>query len=254
MKMIDLNILQTEPAEIYHGKSAEYLSSHNLLTFMRSPYLYAKKRMGLIGDVDSASYFIGRAVHTRILEGQAAYEKEYAIGCPINPVTNKPYGNTTKKFLEWQASQKKPVISFEKAEIIEAMNASVRQNVYACKLLAKGKAGGVVRENYNGHPCQIRIDWLNPELGIVDLKTCDDLTWFESDIERFGYHHQLAFYQNVLDQRIERFVPVYIIAVEKKEPYRCGVWPIPSVKLLYARCDIEEAMERLKTATTENHF
>jgi hypothetical protein len=121
-------------------------------------------------------------------------------------------------------------------------------------LLAQGKAEGVVRETYNGHPCQIRIDWLNPELGIVDLKTCDDLTWFESDAKRFNYHHQLAFYQNVLDQRIEQLVPVYVIAVEKKEPYRCGVWQIPPEVLLAARCDIEAAMERLKTATTENHF
>lgn len=252
--MLDLNILQEESAEVYHGKAAQYLSSHQLLTFMRCPYLYAKKRAGLIQDTDSASYFLGRAAHTRILEGLETFEKEYAVGGPVNPVTGKPYGNTTKKFLEWQEVQKKPVISFEKAGVIEAMNTGVRQNAYACELLAKGKAEGVVRAEYNGHPCQIRIDWLNPDLGIVDLKTCDDLTWFESDAKRFGYHHQLAFYQNVLDQVTEQLVPVYIIAVEKKEPYRCGVWQLPSETLLLARCEIEAAMERLKTASTENRF
>jgi hypothetical protein len=95
---------------------------------------------------------------------------------------------------------------------------------------------------------------LNPDFGIVDLKTCDDLTWFESDAKRFGYHHQLAFYQNVLDQRIDQLVPVYIVAVEKKEPYRCGVWQIPPETLIVARYEIEAAMERLKKATTENYF
>jgi hypothetical protein len=252
--MIDLNILQDEPADVYHGKAADYLSSHQLLTFMRCPYLYAKKRAGLVQDTDSASYFMGRAAHTRILEGQSVYEREYAIGGPINPATGKPYGSTTKKFLEWQDIQKKLVIPFEKAETIEAMNAGVRMNAYANELLAKGKAEGVVRESYNGLQCQIRIDWLNPDLGIVDLKTCDDLTWFESDAKRFGYHHQLAFYQNVLDQRIGQLVPVYIIAVEKKEPFRCGVWQIPSETLLTARCEIEAAIERLKTASHDNRF
>jgi len=252
--MIDLSILQDEPAEVYHGKAADFLSSHQLLTFMRCPYLYAKRRAGLVQDIESPSYFIGRAAHTRILEGQTAYETQYAVGGPLNPATGKPYGNTTKKFLEWQEQQKKPVIPFEKAELIEAMNAGVRQNPYACELLEKGKAEGVVRAVYNDMPCQIRIDWFNPSLGIVDLKTCDDLTWFESDARRFGYQHQLAFYQNVLDQVTEQLVPVYIIAVEKKEPFRCGVWQIPSESLLMARCEIEAAMERLKTANANNKF
>ncbi len=251
--MIDLNILTAEPADVYHGKAAQFLSSHQLITFIRCPYLYAKKRAGLIQDVDSPAYFLGRAAHTRILEGNRVYEREYAVGA-INPSTGKPYGSTTKKFLEWQEVQQKPVIPFEKADLIEAMNAGVRMNPVACELLAQGKAEGVVRTTYRDFPSQIRIDWLNPELGIVDLKTCDDLTWFETDARRFNYVHQLAFYQAVLEVAMGTQVPVYIMGVEKKEPFRCGVWQIPEESLLQARAENEAAMERLREANRDERF
>ncbi len=252
--MIDLNVLINEPADTYHSRAKDNLSSHQLIDFIRCPYLYAKKRAGLIPQTDSPAYFLGRAAHTRILEGLDVYEKEYAVGVPVNPTTGKPFGSTTKKFLEWQEAQQKPVIPFEKAELVESMNAGVRQNPVACEILSQGKAEGVVRTKYIDFPCQIRIDWLHPELGIVDLKTCDDLTWFESDARKFHYVHQLAFYQNVLDQVIDQLVPVYIIAVEKKEPFRCGVWQVPSETLLQARAENEAAMERLKKANQDDHF
>ena len=33
---------------------------------------------------------------------------------------------------------------------------------------------------------------------IFELKTADDLTWFEADSRRYGYAHQLAFYRSIL--------------------------------------------------------
>ena len=254
MTLIDLSILKDEPADVYHSQAKEYLSSHQLIDFMKCPFLYQKRHAGLIEEKEPSAFLIGRAAHTLILEGQDAYESQYAVGGPVNPATGKPYGNTTKKFLEWQEVQQKPVLSSEKAELIAAMYSGVRRNPYACQLLEQGKAEGVLRAEYCGLPCQIRIDWTNPEHGIVDLKTCDNLTWFESDARRFSYQHQFAFYQNVLDQVIGRMVPVYVIAVEKQEPYRCGVWQVNSETLLLARSEIEAAIERLKNANVEDRW
>ena len=67
---------------------------------------------------------------------------------------------------------------------------------------SEGEAEGVVRAKYCDLPCQIRMDWFDAHQGIVDLKTCDDLTWFEADARRYGYAHQLAFYRAVLAQVI----------------------------------------------------
>ena len=118
-------------------------------------------------------------------------------------------------------------------------------NDEAVDLLLYGRAEGVVRAEYCGVPCQIRIDWTHPHRGIVDLKTCDDLTWFESDARRWRYHSQLAFYQAVLAQAIGQRVPVHIVAVEKREPYRCGVWRVSDDTLVIARSENEAAVRRL---------
>lgn len=257
---MNTDILSQEPASIYHAKAKSFLSSHQLIDFMRSPLLYWKKRSGLISEIESAAYFVGRAAHTRILEGRDVYEREYAIGGPINPATGKPFGATTKKFLEWQEEQKKPVIPFDKAELIENMHSGVRQNPYASELLAHGTAEGVVRTNYCNTPCQIRIDWFNPDHGIVDLKTCDDLTWFENDARKFDYAKQMAFYQSVLDTAhgispsADNQTPVYIVAVEKKEPFRCGVWQVVRETLTHARHTNEAAISRLKLAESKDEW
>ena len=122
-------------------------------------------------------------------------------------------------------------------------------NPNACKLLDSGRAEGVVRANYCNLPCQIRIDWTHPEHGIVDLKTCDDLDAFENDTKKYGYKYQLAFYHAVLQTVVpNEDIKVHIVAVEKREPYRCGVWMMPEETLHQARITNEATIERLKMA------
>ncbi|HRU20182.1 MAG TPA: PD-(D/E)XK nuclease-like domain-containing protein [Kiritimatiellia bacterium] len=258
-----LNLLTSEPAEEYHAKRGRFMSSHQLLDFMKCPWLHRKKSVGLIKDADSNSYLVGRAAHVRILEGREVYERSFALGGPINEKTGKPFGAGTKAFAEWAEAQGKPVLAQEQVDLVEQMAAGVGMNDEAVALLLFGRAEGVVRAEYCGTPCQIRIDWLHPHRGIVDLKTCDDLTWFEADARRYGYHRQMAFYRAVLERAsggycdhkevaMERVkgngaerVPVHLIAVEKKEPYRCGVWRVSDETLAQAQRENEAAIRRL---------
>ena len=92
--------LTIEPAEVYHAKAKDNLSSHQLADYRKCPLLYHRKRLGLIPQKDSTAYLVGRAAHTLILEGRERFEAEYAVGGPINPKTEKPYGPTTKAFAE----------------------------------------------------------------------------------------------------------------------------------------------------------
>ncbi len=246
MSAFNMSVFQDESAEAYHAKAKDFYSSHQFMDFMNWPDFHHRKRQGLVAELETRAQNIGTATHTLTCEGPEVYRERYAIGGPINPATGKPFGNTTKKFQEWQEAQQKPVLTFEQAELVETMNAAVQRNQYAVELLKTGRAEGVVRTEYCGLPCQIRIDWFNPDYGIIDLKTCDDLNWFESDARRFRYHNQMAFYQCVLDAAIGQLLPVYLIAVEKKEPFRCGVWQVTSETLLMARAENEAAIERLK--------
>ena len=189
-----------EPADVYHAKSKEYLSSHQLNDFRKCPLLYHRKKQGQIADEDRPAYLVGRAAHTLILEGLDRFEAEYVVGGPLNPKTGEPYGTGTKAWTEWAESQRRSVLTETQFETVARMNKAVRTHAVAMGLLADGEPEGVVRADYCGMPCQIRMDWFDPHQGIVDLKTCDDLTWFEADARRFGYVHQLAFYQAVLAQ------------------------------------------------------
>ena len=246
------SVLIREPAATYHAKSKDYLSSHQLADFRKCPLLFYRKKQGLITEDDRPAYLVGRAAHTLILEGQEKFDREYAVGGPINPKTGQPYGPTTKAFAEWAQTIGKEILTDSQYELVTNMHLSVVQHEVAQTLLADGIAEGVVRTQYCGVPCQIRLDWYDPVFGIVDLKTCDDLTWFESDARRFGYVYQLAFYRAVLAEVMGIVFPVHLIAVEKKVPYRSGVWKISNESLGLAQKTNEAAIAQLRDCLATN--
>jgi len=247
-------MLITEPFEVYREQARTHLSSHALGDFRRCPLLYWKKKQGLIPDEDRPAFVVGRATHKLILEGQGSFAEEYAVGGPINKKTGKPYGAQTKAYAEWAAEQDKAVITTEQFELIGRMADGVRANRVACGLLAEGVAEGVLRGEYCGTPAQARIDWLNPSRGVIDLKTADNLDYFTADARRYGYVYQLAFYAAVLHVITGEKLPAWFIAVEKQEPYRCGVWRIDDSILAYARKENEAAIARLKSCTATDEW
>lgn len=248
METIDLRFLIREPADVYHARAKDFLSAHSLGEFRRCPLLYRKKELGLVPERDTTAYLVGRAAHTLTLEGRKRYEREYAVGGPINPKTGRPFGSQTKAFAEWAERQSKPVLADAHAALVEQMAAAVKGHLFARELFAEGVAEGVVRCDYAGQRCQARIDWINPisDRGIVDLKTADELDSFEMAIRAFGYLYQVAFYRALVAQVSGHALPVYIVAVEKREPFRCGVWQVAPDALDEAQRENEEAMADLQ--------
>lgn len=252
--LVDVTILTREPADVYHAKRDRFLSSHQLAEFRRNPLLYRKKQLGLVQEEDRPAYLIGQAAHTLILEGREAYEDRYAFGGPINPKTGERFGIRTKAFEEWAAAQGKPVLTHEHMALIENLYAAVCAHGHAAAFLEDGVPEGVVRTEYCGVPGQARLDWLSPHRGIVDLKTCDNLDWLQADARSYGYVHQLAFYRSILAGQSGTVVPVYLIAVEKREPFRCGVWRMSEEVLGIAQKENEEGIARLKQCRERDHW
>ena len=239
----------TIPADEYHAasRSGQYMSSHLLADFRESPELYRRKTSGEIAEAEGPALALGRAAHCLILEGRAAFDGQVLVADgPTNPKTNEPYGKATKAYAEWLASQEREVVSGKDYAFILNLQRSVHLHAAASELLANGEAEGVVRAEYCGVPCQIRMDWFSPEHGLVDLKTCDSLKWFESDCRRYGYIFQLAFYRAVIRVVTGVTVPIHIIAVEKNEPFATGVWQLTGDVLDLAERINEAALERYK--------
>lgn len=222
-----------EPEEQYHAKSrsGECLSSHMLADFRNSPRLYWQKVIGAVEEKKNPAFALGSAAHKMILEGKESFESEYIVSDgPVNPKTGAAYGATTKAYADWLATQEKKVVSGADYQLIEKLRDSVWAHPAARDLLSTGVAEGVARVNFQGVLCQIRMDWFNPERGLVDYKTCAELRYFESDARRYGYIYQMSFYRTVIWALTGDIVPVHIIATEKCEPYSTGVWEIvPSV-------------------------
>ena len=251
------------PADEYHeaARRGEFLSSHLLGDFRACPLLFHKKMTGEIETTDSSAYKEGRAIHTLILEGRAAFDEEYIVSDgPVNPKTGECFGRLTKAYKEWAAAQDKTVIPGSDFNWMTKMQRSVWLHPLASELLGDGRPEGVVRTQYRGEPCQIRMDWFNPDVGgkpvIVDLKSTDNLSFFERDARKYGYPEQLAFYREVFraaENNPDAPIPeVFIIAVEKREPYRCGVWKLTDELLDQSAAGNATAISFLKECRCQN--
>ena len=237
-----------EAAKAYHlrSKKGEFLGSHALKDFKKCPLLYYQKITGIIDDEDKPSYAFGRAAHTLILEGQEVFDAEYTTDQPINHKTDKPYGTETQAYQLWLECQTKAVIKPSDYEQISVLNTAVQGHPAARKLLEGIIPEAVIRTEYCGVQCQIRMDAFHPERGFIDLKTCDDVDWFPFDARKYGYWDQCAFYWDVLMQVSKVRFPVHIIAVEKKAPFRVRVDRLIEDDLISSVAENKAAIARLR--------
>ena len=218
-----------EDEKLYRRRAAECMSSHQLRDFRWCPAYFVRKRAGLVSYSDSPAFLVGRALHCLAIEGRAEYDRRYMTGGPVNEKTGKPYGADTKAHREWAAAQERDVLTADQAALVEQMADAAASHDVASRWFSGGVGECVARHPLGGVPCQIRIDCLHPNHGIVDLKTTADIDWFESDARKFGYLHQLAFYRDVLAGAAgvkPGDIPCRLVAVEKDEPFRCGAWTV----------------------------
>lgn len=251
------------PADEYHkaARDGKFLSSHLLGDFRRSPLLYKKKMTGEISNEETAAFLLGRATHTLVLEGRGKFEEEFLVSDgPVNPKTGESFGKLTKAYKDWAREQKLPIISGADYSFILKLREAVWRHEYAAAILNEGVAEKTVRTKYCGVNCQIRMDWFKPATFetrplIGDLKTCDNIDFFESDARKFGYPEQLSFYREVFMAAGAEEVPeCYLIAVEKHEPFRVAVYLVCEDILQMAKAKNEKAIERLRKCLKEEYW
>jgi len=267
-------ILIDEPFAVYLANREKYLTSHQLMDFIRCPRLYYLKKTGALTtdpNKTSSELILGSAAHKLILEGRQEFDMCYAVGAPINERTGKEYGRDTQAFAKWveeQRADKGSAVEFITTEqwyTVSSMADAVSKHEEAQKLLHHGVAEQVLHSDFNGIPVQSRLDWFT-EIGevpvIVDLKTCSDLDSFEYDARKFLYGIQFAFYQQIFvsatidEYELEAVIPpkVFVIAVEKRETFRCGVFEVPDSVLAHFNAKMFSAIEFFKQCWNDGEY
>ena len=244
-----------EPEESYHAQSGcntqgKNLSSHLLGAFISMPYKYQQMVSGAWHWSRSKAYLEGSVFHAYVLEGKATCDERYVSEGPINNNTGLPFGTTTNKWKEWESSaaaQGFTVITPPTRNLVTKMADSVSNHKAASRLLSLAPIReGVIRCNYNGFACQTRMDAFGMSIGIIDLKSCADIYWFQSDAHKYRYINQLAFYRQVLRIAVpDACDDVHIIATEKGNMLTTGVWKLSQAALDEAQEENEMEMQNL---------
>ena len=220
------------PESRYHedALTGKILSSGMLKEFRLCPAHYHALITGKARRSESDALRFGRAVHKLILEGDRAYRDAFMVGGPINEKTGRAFGSESKTFEKWLEEyglERERTLTPGEAEDIVHMREAVRSHREAGLLLSSGWPELSARAELQGIPCQIRLDWLCPDGVAVDLKTCSDIARFEADARRFGYLNQFAFYRDVAQAAGAGEVTVVAVVLEKRQPFRVGVWRFP---------------------------
>ncbi len=202
-------------------------------------------------------YRIGRAFHKLLLEGNVAFRAAFMIAGPVNPRTGKSYSVESKAFSTWLEDTRfdpQRVITPAEEAILGRMYLSVRRHREAAALLAEGWPELSAQAEFAALPCQIRLDWLRPNQQVIDLKTTSDLARFEADARRLGYLHQFAFYREVARAAGAGDLEFIAVVVEKKAPYRTGVWKFTPAALAPYAAENLAALQLLRRCADTNNW
>jgi exodeoxyribonuclease VIII len=163
------------------------------------------------------SMILGSAIHARILEPDT-FDNEFLVTEKLD----LRYNVDKEKKKVYEASGK-ILLSPKDGELVESAYISVTSNPYAEQYLD----GDIELSHYTEFMdvlVKVRPDIKGVDF-IADIKTCQDNSprAFRSDVFKYGYHIQAAFYSMVLGYPIESFK---FIAFETNYPYTTEVYSL----------------------------
>lgn len=256
--------------------SDEALNFHTLWDFQKDPKLFAAGYFAVKETTDAMRQ--GTQFHELVLEGDEVFNANNALWTPpVNEKTGKPYGAGTKNYAdaraEWEsANPGKTGYTPEEWDQYARMRDAIINHPTAGGYLFPDEAETASELKFKGEyapgwAAKGSIDRYDAELGIIDLKTCaeierfDGYRTFEKTCIYSGYLEQLAFYQIMFFELVDprpigerEYIPVTIIGIEKKEPYRCAVCQPDPETAAAARMKITALLEQYAQAVTAQKF
>lgn len=153
----------------------------------------------------------------------------------------------------------KTVISKELETQAREMSASVLAHPLASKLLASGNPEVSIywKDKKHNLDCKARLDFINHNGIIVDLKTTSDASpeGFAKSIANFGYYRQEPFYRTAFAKAFEYEPKGFLfVAVEKKPPYAVAVYDLDQDAISKGCNEIETLMNIYAECSEKDHW
>lgn len=224
-----------ETNEKYHSSDAISASGLKFIA-KKSVHHFLNKKFQ-----ESPAMKFGTAVHTAMLESDKFYQDYYVMP----KVDGRTKEGKALKAMHEEKAQGKIVIDELDHHRIKEMIKNLESHD-----LAKQYCNGEIEVSHygqiNGVDVRVRPDCKNMIAGWVsDVKTCQDNSpdRFKSDIYKFKYHIQGAFYCDALgiDPSAFRFV-----AVEVNHPYSIEVYGLSDDMIERGRFEYKKALESWK--------
>jgi len=208
-------ITKVESNEQYHQSAA--ISASGLKTiYETSVWHFLNKK-----PYTTSSMNLGTAVHTAILEPKQFY-KDYTV-MPKFDGRTKAGKEAKAEFYEQANLEQKEILEEADYEKITGILNTLNDKNLLASVIAKEYCQGEKEIshylNFQGVDVRVRPDNINRIAGFIsDVKTCQKNTprAFRSDIYKYNYHLQAAFYSDALGLPPENFV---FIACETNHPF-----------------------------------
>jgi hypothetical protein len=211
-----------------------------------------------IKQEETPAMTLGRALHSFILDGPAAFGREFSIipnDAPKSPsitqLNAKKPSDETIKAIEWWAAFNnnnigRVIISSDDLKSITEMDRAVKSHPTARKLIGTGATEVSIfwTDSFSGLPCKARPDLIPGNIGrtLIDLKKTRDASphAFMRSVVTYGYHRQSSFYldgmKKVTGEEYDLFA---FIAVEDKEPFRVEVYTLSPTFIERGRTEVQ---------------
>lgn len=261
---LDLKLI-SEQFDVYLEHAKDHLSSHSLIDYISNPLVYKLKYItGEIPQVtDNASMLFGSAFHLLILQPTLFHKLVY-IGEPINERTGKSYGAKTKEYTNFLRDRSAEgyeyvVTSDDYITMMKMCDGIVNNKEARQWFTCDGKQTYIestIRGKMDGVKVQARIDLFN-EHGMFDLKTVSSIDKFKSQVKTYHYDLQMAFYRLVLSSLTgsnSADIPVFLVAVEKQQPFACVLYRMHEDYMLISEITILEALAKYKISLRDDEW
>ena len=251
-QMIDLameypagHLYEVMPREHYDGIKAINAS---LLKKMQKTTLQADHELNQDKPKNQKALTFGSAAHTWILENHL-FETEFVV----MPPGDRRKKEVKEQWAEALATGKDP-ISNDEFDTLKAMETAIRNHPVADSLLRKGlKEASIVSkiEGYGETKCRIDVCDVEQDT-LVDLKTCQDVSFDKISRTVWDYHYalQARFYLNCYEEVTGRSAKFFFVFIQKEPPYDINCIELNNDWLKIGQKQIDVGLAKHQTYST----